>query len=160
LYAGFTPGCETGANATWLMLEDAPQPDVYLRILPEYGGQSSEERGLGSGAPELVVEVALSSSARDLGPKLRLYRAAGVQEYVSVLLKDVRVLWRRLAGGDWSNIEAGEDGLMRSVVFPGLWLDPEALLSKDVPRILKVVQLGIRSAQHREFAARFAARKS
>src|ERR1044071_6776297 len=39
-YATFTPGCGTGAQATWLMREDAPQPDCYLRIEPEYGGQS------------------------------------------------------------------------------------------------------------------------
>ena len=54
------------------MLEDAPQPDGSLRILPEYGGQSGVERDYGRGAPELAVEVALSGAARDLGPKLRL----------------------------------------------------------------------------------------
>lgn len=160
VYAGFTPGCEAGSNATWLMLEDAPQPDAYLRILPEYGGQSKEERGLGKGAPELVVEVGLSSAASDLGPKLRLYRAAGVQEYVNVLVEESRLIWRRLAGGDWSNIEPGEDGLLRSAVFPGLWLDPEAMLKKDVPRLLEVLQLGIQSAEHREFVAKLGARKS
>src|SRR6059036_2482705 len=46
-YAGFTPGCEASSNVTWLMLEDAPQPDCCLRILPEYSGQSGVERGYG-----------------------------------------------------------------------------------------------------------------
>ena len=62
-YAVFTPGCETGRNATWLMLEDAPQPDCYLRIEPGYGGQSGVERGLGKGGPELIVEVSQSSAS-------------------------------------------------------------------------------------------------
>src|SRR5438477_8288659 len=38
VYVASTPGCEAGSNATWLMLEDSPQPDHDLRILPEYGG--------------------------------------------------------------------------------------------------------------------------
>src|SRR5262245_51716684 len=36
-----TPGVEGGDNATVLLGDDAePQPDLYLRILSEYGGQS------------------------------------------------------------------------------------------------------------------------
>ena len=53
-YAGFTPGSECLANGTWLMLDDAPQPDCALRVLPEYGGQSRMEGDLCAGAPELV----------------------------------------------------------------------------------------------------------
>src|SRR5882672_11194038 len=45
-YAARTPGCRSGSNGTWLMRGNAPQPDVYLRILPEYGGQSHDEKGL------------------------------------------------------------------------------------------------------------------
>ena len=41
-YARFTRGCQGGSNATWLMLDDAPQPDCFLRILPR-----SEERRVG-----------------------------------------------------------------------------------------------------------------
>ena len=140
LYAIATPGCKTGGNATWLMLEDAPQPDVHLRILPQYGGQSGEERGMGSGAPELIVEIAVSSAARDLGPKLRLYRAAGVPEYITVLVKEFRVIWRRLVAGQWVELKPGLDGVLRSVVFPGLWLDPEALLREDGQRLNEVLK--------------------
>ncbi len=161
-YAGFTSGCEAGPNATWLMLEDAPQPDVYLRILPEWGGQTSSQCDLASGAPELIVETAVSSAARDLGPKLRLYRSAGVQEYITVLVKEQRLIWRRLAGGDWVTLEPDPDGVQRSIVFPGLWLDPAALLRKDVPGLLDVVQRGLQSEEHQQFveglAKRLAAR--
>ena len=159
-YAGFTPGCQGGLNATWLMLEDAPQPDCFLRILPEYGGQSGVERGLGKGAPELAAEVSQSSASYDLGPKLRLYRAAGVQEYIMVLLAESKVIWRRLVSGAYHTIEPGSDGLLRSVLFPGLWLDPVALLNKDVPRITEVLNQGLQSPEHHEFTQALAKRKT
>jgi hypothetical protein len=40
VYHAHTPGIEAGSNVTTLMAEDeTPQPDDYLRILPEYGGR-------------------------------------------------------------------------------------------------------------------------
>src|ERR1700681_447927 len=51
-YAAFTPGCEAANNVTWLMREDSPQPDVYLRLLPEHGGQSRNAGPYAEGAPE------------------------------------------------------------------------------------------------------------
>ena len=146
-YAGFTAGCEAGSNATWLMLEDAPQPDCFLCVLSEYGGQSGVERDLSKGAPELAVEVSQSSASYDLGPKLRLYRAAGVQEYITVLLAESRVIWRRLVAGAYHTIEPDPDGLLRSILFPGLWLEPAALLNKDTPRILEVLNEGLHSSE-------------
>jgi Uma2 family endonuclease len=157
-YAGFTPGCDATNQETWLMLRDAPQPDCCLFIKPEYGGQSSVERGYGSGAPELIVEVAVSSAARDLGPKLRLYLQAGVQEYINVLVKESRVVWRRLAGGKWVELQPDADGLLRSVIFPGLWLDPAALLRKDIPRLTEVLRQGLASPEHRRLVEKLAKR--
>jgi len=150
-YAGFTPGCEASNQETWLMLRDAPQPDCCLLIKPEYGGQSGLERGYGSGAPELIVEVAVSSAARDLGLKLRLYRKAGVQEYITVLVQRSLVIWRRLVAGEWVELQPDAAGLLRSVVFPGLWLDPAALLRKDIPRLTAVLRQALKSPEHRRF---------
>lgn len=87
-YKELTPGCHTGIECTWKMsLEDVPQPDLFLRILPEHGGQSRIEGVYTAGAPELIVEVSGSSLSRDLGIKLDLYRRVGVQEYLTVLLR-------------------------------------------------------------------------
>ena len=150
-YAARTPGCHVGSSATWLMLEDAPQPDAHLRILPEYGGQSRVEGRYGSGAPELAAEVCLSSVSHDLGPKVDLYRTAGVKEYLTVLLAESKVVWYRLAEGQYVPLQTGSDGVIRSVVFPGLWLDPEALLSFNGARVLDVLETGLRSPEHEEF---------
>jgi len=158
-YVAGTPGTEGGTNATWLMLSDAPQPDCCLCISPEYGGRSAVERGLWTGAPELIVEVSQSSRDHDLGPKLRLYRAAGVLEYITVVLSEQQVTWRQLVDGDYRPIAPDADGLLRSRVFPGLWLDPDALLRRDSRRLLDVVQQGLDSPEHRQFATALAARR-
>src|SRR5437762_267488 len=40
-YQSHTPGVDAADNATVILgADDEPQPDLYLRILPEYGGQS------------------------------------------------------------------------------------------------------------------------
>src|SRR5438128_2694384 len=51
-----TPGCASGNNATTLLLDDCPQPDVNLRIIPEYGGKSRVRKKLLVGPAELLIE--------------------------------------------------------------------------------------------------------
>jgi hypothetical protein len=46
------------------------------------------------------------------------------------------------------------DGLLRCSAFPGLWLDPAALISRDKATVNAVLQKGIASAEHTEFVAR------
>jgi Uma2 family endonuclease len=79
-YAQATPGCDNGNNSTWLMSGSAPQPDAYLQILPSHGGQSGIDGPLGAGAPELAVEICVTSTEVDVGPKLALSegRRAGI----------------------------------------------------------------------------------
>src|SRR5579884_1465448 len=72
-YALHTPGCQCVPNATWMMLDSAPQPDIALRILSEYGGRTSVSGKYIAGPPELAVEISKSSRSYDLGPKLALY---------------------------------------------------------------------------------------
>src|ERR1700738_4073671 len=56
LYTEQTPGCRVGGHCTWIMgPKDVPQPDIALRILPEYGGQSTIAGKYLGGAPELIV---------------------------------------------------------------------------------------------------------
>ncbi len=156
-YCLYTLGCRAGSNGTWLMLNDAPQPDVHVCILPEYGGQSGVEGELASGAPELIVEVSHSTASRDMGPKLRLYRSAGVCEYVNLLPK--RVIWRRFTDGRETLIDADSEGILKSTVLPGLWLDPAALLRKDLERVVKVLERGLASPEHAAFVTELASRR-
>lgn len=156
-YAVHTPGCRTATNATWLMLGDAPQPDVSLRILPECGGQSRVEGHFAAGAPELAAEVCPTSAAYDLHQKLELYEAAGVREYLAVLVHEHEARWHRLVDGSYQVTAPDTDGILRSQVFPGLWLDARALLDGEMARVLAVLQEGLNSPGHAEFVARLRA---
>ena len=75
-YAENTPGVQVLDNATTILgWKSEPQPDAMLRILPECGGQTRDEKGFVRGAPELVVEVSKATRYVDLGPKLSRLRA-------------------------------------------------------------------------------------
>jgi hypothetical protein len=152
-----TPGCEGGSEGTWIMGPDnVPQPDAFLRILPQFGGQSAETGGYGSGAPELIVEVSGSTLSRDLGTKLDLYRRSGVREYLTILRQPRQIIWRGLSRGRYREMTPGSDGLLRSRVFPGLWLDPDAVWNAK-KSLRKAVEQGIQSAEHAAFVRSLAA---
>ena len=155
-YATHTPGCETGSNATWHMLADAPQPDSHLRIIRECGGTSWVKDNYFHGAPELAAEVCRSSTSYDLHQKKELYQSAGVKEYLTVLLEERSVHWHRLVGGRYQTLLVNPDGLICSTVFPGLWLDPTALLAGNMPRVLDILQRGLQSSEHAEFVRHLA----
>lgn len=157
-YHDATPGLGCGSETTWKMgARDVPQPDVYLRILPEFGGQSSNEGRLVAGAPELIVEVTGSSTSRDLGVKRALYERVGVCEYITVQLYPRVITWRHLVGGRYADLAPGADGLLRSHTFPGLWLDPAAVWSEK-KSLRTALNKGIASVEHKAFVKQLAAR--
>src|SRR5580658_7587247 len=132
-YAARTPGTQTAGNATVrLDLENVPQPDALLRILPECGGRTRlDEAGYLFGAPELIVEVAASSVAIDLHDKLRAYRRAGVREYLIWRTLDRQFDWFVIDQDDHRPNVPDSQGVIRSPHFPGLALAVEALLGHD-----------------------------
>ena len=145
-----TPGTETGDNTTVLLGEEGePQPDLYLRVLPEHGGQSrTTPDDYVEGAPELVAEVAHSSRAIDLHAKRRDYTRYGVREYLVLCVRERQLRWFDLRAGE--ELAADADGVSRVRCFPGLWIDVAALLTKD-PRMLAVLQQGLATAEHAAF---------
>src|SRR4029078_3433366 len=106
-----------------------PQPDLVLLKSPVAGGQAriSSDDYI-EGAPELVIEIVGSSRAYDLHQKKGAYRRNGVREYLAWITHEQRLIWWELRGGEYQEIAPSEDGLLRSGVFPGLWLDKAALL--------------------------------
>ncbi len=158
-YVNATPGCEFGIDGTWLMIGSVPQPDSFLRILPSLGGRSRDEGLYCAGAPELVVEISGSSVEIDLGPKLALYQRAGVQEYVTVEIAGKRIAWRVLVGDTYTAQGAPVDGILRSQVFPGLWLDVEAFWADDGAKLSAALNAGLSTEEHRKFVERLAAAK-
>jgi hypothetical protein len=154
VYKADTPGVEVADNMTTILgKEGEPQPDLMLRLLTECGGQSgyNEEEYL-VGAPELVGEVAHSSKAIDLGGKRKDYLAAGVQEYVVLCVEEKELHWFHFPSR--RKLKADRNGVWKSRVFPGLWLDGPALLARDSARLLATVQQGLATPEHAAFARR------
>jgi hypothetical protein len=155
-----TPCCDGGCQATWLMLQSAPQPDSYLWVLPEYGGQSRIERNDHIGAPELAAEICVPNEAYDLGVKKALYQRAGVRVYVAILVQEEQILWHLLVKGRYQLCRPTRQGVYQSKVFPGLWLDGPAVLQGDMARLFQALQSGLESAQHPAFVKKLAGRNS
>jgi Uma2 family endonuclease len=155
-YVAATPGTELLDN-TSLRIEARSelQPDAMLLLDEARGGACRVEKdGFMAGSPEFVVEVAASSAAYDMHSKLRVYQRNGVQEYLALLTYEQHAIWHILAVGKYAPMRLGDDGVLRSQVFPGLWLDPQKLWSNDVSGLLTVLREGVRSSEHAEFVAR------
>jgi hypothetical protein len=158
LYRAGTPGVLGGAESTVrLDLDNELQPDVYLLVHPARGGQARiDGDGYINGAPEFVAEVAASSVSQDLGPKLNAYRRNGVREYLVWRVQDAAIDWFVLREGRFDRLLPDADGITRSIVFPGLWLDTAALLGNDLARVHAVLREGLATPAHAEFVARHA----
>ncbi len=155
VYRAGTPGMRAGDNSSIrLDLGNMPQPDAVAIIEPECGGRARVgAEGYVEGGPELVGKVSASTDDHDLGAKLEAYRRNGVREYIVWRVLDRAVNWFILRDDQYQRLEPGADGILRSTVFPGLWLDPAALTAGDSARVLAVLQQGIGSAAHAEFVA-------
>lgn len=151
VYSASTPGVAVADNATMrLDLDNEPQPDVMLRIVQ--GGQSLVDAdSFIEGAPELVAEVASSSVAYDLHQKLDVYRRHGVCEYIVWRTQDNAIDWFILREGRYERLPVDAQGIYKSETFPGLWLDPTALLGEDLATVLKVLNEGTSSQKHKQF---------
>jgi Uma2 family endonuclease len=159
-YVTATPGCQAATAGTWLMSGDsAPQPDLALRIEWECGGQSRVEGAYPVGAPELIIEVSHTTGSMDAGAKLKLYERSGVQEYLIVRPKSKQIAWRELAEHKYRDLSASVDGIFRSNVFPGLWLNPDALWKRDLNALSATVCNGITSSGHTSFVRQLTKQK-
>jgi Uma2 family endonuclease len=158
-YEAATPGTEALDNATTILGEQSePQPDLALRILPEFGGRCrTDDREYLVGPPEWIAEIAHSTEALDLHDKKEDYQQAGVLEYLVLSLREKRLYWFDLKRK--REIRPDAQGIYRSRVFPGLWLDGPALLARHAARLIEVIQHGVASPAHARFVARLQARR-
>jgi Uma2 family endonuclease len=152
-YIDSTPGLDGGLNATTGLDEDnAVEPDLYLLIPKEAGGRCTiTEDGYLEGPPALVAEISASSTSIDLNRKFKTYRESGVSEYIVWRVQQRTVDWFVLEQGDYRPL-ANSDGIFRSRICPGLWLDPAALIRRKMRRVIEVLDQGMATAEYRAFA--------
>jgi Uma2 family endonuclease len=156
VYEAATPGVDVNDNATVrLDADNEPQPDALLRIELNGNSRVSEDDYI-EGAPELIAEVAGSSAANDLYDKKKVYRRSGVKEYIVWQTLENKLDWLRLQNDEYISLEADVNGVIKSQVYPGLWLDVAALLTGDMKRVLDVLQQGLTSPSHTSFLQKLA----
>ena len=126
-----------------LNLKNEPQPDVVM-FIPGRGASITEDDYI-AGAPELVIEIAASTVSIDLHDKKAAYRQNGVQEYIVWRTLDREIDWFSLQDGEYIRLESDEKGMIKSQVFPGLWLAVEAMLSGAMADVLAELQAGLDS---------------
>lgn len=159
-YHAYTPHSLAAVHPSIrLDYDNMPQPDACLIIDPGHGGQAriSEDDYI-ENAPELISEIATSNVSLDLWKKMHVYRRNGVLEYLVWRVQDQTFDWFVLRDGEYARLEPGEDGILRSEVFPGLWLDPAAMLRGDLNAVMAVLQRGLASPEHAAFVARLQAK--
>jgi len=136
-YVARHPECRFADNGT-VRLDDENelQPYAMLFRAKASGGQASiDDDGFLEGAPELIVEVAASSAAYDLGPKKEAYRRNGVREYVVWQILEGRIDWFQLTDSDFERVEPDATGVIESSVFAALRLNVPAMLQGDLAAV-------------------------
>jgi Uma2 family endonuclease len=156
-YTAYTPGTQSGHDCSVILSdEDQVQPDSFLRVLPELGGQSANWRRKIKGAPELVAEVSFSSRSIDLHIKKERYAKFGVKEYIIFCVEPSLIQGLNLASGEMLPMD--ENGVIRSEIFPGLWIDARSLSTGDYKSAFETLSLGLQSSQHKAFVDLLASR--
>ncbi len=155
-YESTTSGVIVADNPSVLLdLDNEPQPDAVLFIDPDHGGHARiTADDYVENAPELVAEVSASTASDDLNAKLNVYRRNGVREYIVWRVDDRQIDWFVLRDGQFVRLPLGDDGLYRSEVFPGLWLDPAAMVGGDTRTVQTALTRGMASREHFDFVAR------
>ena len=159
-YAATTPGIEGGDNSSLeLDPDNMPQPDCLLYVTPEFGGTVRfTEDDYVAGAPDLIVEIASSSASYDLHSKFNVYRRNGVKEYVVWQVRNTTIAWFVLRDSVYEPLAVNAEGIYQSTIFPGLWLDPTAMVAGDMAAVARTLTLGISTAEHAAFVASLAAK--
>jgi Uma2 family endonuclease len=125
---------------------DVPQPDSLLFVKAEPGGNCRITRDdYISGAPEFVAEVSASSASYDSHEKLEASLRAGVREYLVWRTYDKAVDWFVLHEDEYVRLEPDAEGILRSPLLPGLWLNTKALLGHDRPTVLGTLDDGLKA---------------
>lgn len=161
-YWATTPGVQLFDNATLrLDFDNELQPDALLRIDEACGGSSHvTDDDYIEGVPELIVEIAASSAAYDLHDKFHAYRRNGVKEYLVWTIHPGRITWFHLRDGMYEPLPVDSEGIIRSEVFPGLFLRVQALVTEDLMTVLATLRTGIESPEHQAFVEHLAGQAS
>lgn len=70
-------------------------------------------------------------------------RRNGVQEYIVWQVFDQKIDWFSWQNGDYVSLLPDQNGIIRSLIFPGLWLQVAAMLDGNMVQVIAVLQAGL-----------------
>ena len=105
------------------------------------------------------MEISGSSVSIDLNSKFQAYRRNGVREYIVWGVYDKAIDHFVLENGQYI-LRPTEDSVIRSRVFPGLWIESSASIRRDRATALAVLQSGVARTEHGEFVKALQGRRS
>ncbi|MGD1938001.1 MAG: Uma2 family endonuclease [Cyanophyceae cyanobacterium] len=113
------------------LARSVPEPDLAIVVLDETN--ENDFRHPNASETKLVIEFAMSSLDKDLGPKRSLYAEAGIPEYWVVdLAEDVGdrrvIVLTEPKDGDYAQEEILKAGMVRSRMLPGVEIAASILL--------------------------------
>ena len=149
------PGDRSTPRRSWTNWA-RPQPDVSLRILPEYGGQTRMDGKYLAGAPELVVEIAHPAARSTWARSSRTTSAAGVREYLGGRAGARRGLLVRTPRRPSSHAPTRRRRPVPLGDFPRSLARCRGVYRRDLARLDAVLGRGLASAEHAEFVERLA----
>jgi Uma2 family endonuclease len=126
-----------------MRLEHGREPDL-LFVASEHLARLKETHL--DGPADLAVEIVSPESAgRDRGDKFYEYEAGGISEYWLIDSQTERAEFYQLtAGGRYRQVSPNAEGVYRSAVLPGFWLQVEWLWQEPLPKTLDVLrELGL-----------------
>jgi Uma2 family endonuclease len=130
VYRGETPGLKVSTPAS-VLLDDVNEPEPDGMLIRD--DEAVYEDGYLASAPELIVEIAGSSAARDLHQKKRAYERNGVREYIVWRTRDEAIDWFRLVDGKYVRVQPDGKGVIESTgtcqtarALPKSWWDAGA----------------------------------
>jgi hypothetical protein len=137
------------------------QPDAILAVRPEAGGTVVlDATGVVRSAPDFAADVFTTTNATLLPKRIAAHERGGTLEYLVWYAEHKCVDWLVRERGEFVAMNPDPaDGLLKSVAFPGLWLDATALLNGDLDTVLAALQRGLASAEHKAFVSQLAARR-
>jgi hypothetical protein len=82
-----------------------------------------------------------------------------VQEYVVWQTLDARLEWFEWTAPEYVRRRPDANGIIKSKVSPGLWLNVSALLAEENDQVMDTIEAGVRSGAHRRFVAALSAKR-
>ena len=93
----------------------------------------------------------------DTNTKAEVYRRTGVREYIIWRVIDEALDWFVLRDEQFVPLMPDSKGVYKIEVFPGLWLDADALIrDDDQQRLVRVARKGTASRAYTSFVAKLA----